>query len=400
MSQLKEYFEPQKKTAYASLPFIMRPARDESFIVFTSERDGFAAFIHHDVRDAISQEAYKAAPNETIGLLAGRVLRDERGPYTLVLAAQGARRDEIEATPSHVRISAGGQAQVRSRLECSAYGLDIIGWYHSHPRYPARFSSVDVTEQSTWRDPNHLGIVISGTDTREPLGVYRGPQATLLTPVMFEIPHPKKTVQPDTALMSPPVEEHKPEAVAATQPVATSWTAHTPKPVTEGMLRFLPLALIIGLLGTALTLIWFQSRIAGVERSLARARLNKEGTTSAPPPVAAPTPLPSSSLEERTPPKEATTNDRLIAGDNPVTKANPLLPGAVTPPKRHAKSRKNLKTPAKDASRLKSASGGDQPGSTKRKEASSPTKTQKPDPAPDNKPKSQPEDAAGKPVRP
>src|SRR6185503_13845852 len=136
----------------------------KEFCAFVSERDGFAALIHHNVKEAIAREAFEALPNETIGLLAGRVLRDERGPYTLVLAAQGARPDEIDATPSHVHISANGHADVRSRLEASAYGLDIIGWYHSHPRFPARFSSVDVTEQSTWRDPNHIGIVISGND--------------------------------------------------------------------------------------------------------------------------------------------------------------------------------------------------------------------------------------------
>jgi proteasome lid subunit RPN8/RPN11 len=398
VSELKEYFKPQKNTAFASLPFITRPARDESFSIFTSEHDSFAAFIHQNVRDAIFKEAYKAAPNETIGLLAGRVMRDEGGLYTLVLAAQGARHDEVEATPSHVRISASGYAQVRSRLESSAYGLDVIGWYHSHPRYPARFSPVDITEQSTWRDQNHLGIVISGNDNREPLGVYRGPHAALLTPVRSEIPPPKKIAQPDITFISPRVEENKEEAIAAIKFIAPAVAVRTPRPRSEGVLRYLPLALGLGLLGMAISLIRLDYRIAGVEKKMALVEIDKERVSSAPPETTT-SPLPSNSPAERVPLKETTVNDNLILGDNPVTKTHPLLPAPATTPTRRVKSGRNLKTSGKDAARVKSAYGNNRPRPAK-KATISQTETVKPESALANKLKSNSESAAGKSVKP
>lgn len=173
-------FTPKGSVQRSSLPFMMRPRNDSNFTVFASDKDGFEAYVLHTVLNKIDAELVRASPVETIGLLAGRVLRDSGGPYTLVLASQDARGDETEATPGHVRISATGHANLRRRLEMTAYGLDLVGWYHSHPRFPARFSSVDTTEQSTLTDPNHLGIVVSGIDDLKPYGVYRGPAAIQL----------------------------------------------------------------------------------------------------------------------------------------------------------------------------------------------------------------------------
>lgn len=397
MPELQDYFQPQKKTADASLPFITRPARDESFIIFTSEPDGFAAFLHHDVRDAIAHEAYKAAPNETIGLLSGRVMRDEHGPYTLVLAAQGARRDEVEATPSHVRISARGHAQVRSRLEASAYGLDIIGWYHSHPRYPARFSSVDVTEQSTWRDQNHLGIVISGDDEHEPFGVYRGPNAALLTPVLSESPPPLpiRTIQPATTSLIPHVVENREEPLAATNLKAPIVASHTPRPRSKGAQNFHVLAVGIVLLVMAISLIHLDYGIAGLEKKLAFVDLYKERASSARPETST-SPLPQNSPSERAPFKETTTDNKLISGDEPVTKTHPLLPVPATP---QTKSKRNLKTSGKDATKIKSASGNDRRQRAKKAAVSQP-ETAKPESPPANQPKSNPDGAAGAPAKP
>jgi proteasome lid subunit RPN8/RPN11 len=384
VTDLQEYFEPQKKTTFASLPFIARPTRDENFVVFTSEDDGFTVFIHRDVTDDISHKAHEAAPNETIGLLAGRVMRDERGPYTLVLAAEGARRDEVEATPSHVRISARGHAQVRGRLESSAYGLDIIGWYHSHPRYPARFSSVDVTEQSTWRDQNHLGIVISGSDAREPLGVYRGPHAALLTPVMSELPPPPPpptiAVQAETALISPHVEEHKEKPVATTNSVAPAVATRLLRLRSEGVQRFLLLAFGIGLLAMVVSLVRLNYRIAEVEKKLALVKLDKEHAPSVPPETTT-LPLTSNSSAERVPPKETTTNDQLILSDNPVTKTHPLLPVPATQTTRRVKSGRNLKVSGK---KVQADSGNDPQRSAKKATVSQP-KAAKPESAPANK---------------
>ena len=383
MSELKEYFQPQKP-AFASLPFISRPARDEKFIVFMSEHDGFAAFIHQDVRDDIFHEVHKAMPNETIGLLAGRVMRDEHGPYTLVLSAECARHDEVEATPSHVRISAAGHAQVRSRLESSAYGLDIIGWYHSHPRFPARFSPVDKTEQSTWRDPNHLGVVISGNDMREPIGVYRGPEAALLIPAKTEKHEQKATAQPDAPVISSAVEEGKEEPIATVESAPTVVEARTKGLRSETALKLLSLMLTVAMLILAIGFNRLDSRVAAVEKRLTSAELYKERTSSAPPKTT--TEPPSASLAAQGVPPNETANSRLIVGENPATKIHPLLPSKANAPPRRPKPERRLNSSEKDGA--------------KKRAANSQSKTVKTENAPENKLKSTPDGAANKSTKP
>lgn len=176
-----DYFKP-KNAAHSHLLTRPRPAGDTDWACYISSEDGFEAFIHKSVLNQIHHEAKQAAPDETIGLLAGRVWRDEAGPYTLVMISAGARRNEIEATPSHVRISGDGLAQVRERLEADNPALEVVGWFHSHPTYRAQFSATDRVEQSTWSDPNHIGIVYSALPGETPYGIYRGPEAVMLSP--------------------------------------------------------------------------------------------------------------------------------------------------------------------------------------------------------------------------
>jgi proteasome lid subunit RPN8/RPN11 len=363
---MMEYFQPRPRTTYPNLPFISRPSLEREFSAFVSEQDGFAALIHQDVKESISREAVKALPNETIGLLAGRVLRDERGPYTLVLAAQGARPDEIDATPSHVHISANGHAQVRNRLEGSAYGLDVIGWYHSHPRFPARFSPVDVTEQSTWRDPNHIGIVISGIDHVDPFGVYRGPKATLLTNSVAIPPPPppsarlqffeyfKRSIVPtrvshsETALAVPPVTKSRP-AKAETR--------------LGSIARVLPWVLTFGLLGMLPSLAWLNSRISRIERTLTNSGYDAGRTQ-----LLTPTPLPALDEKNLSDPSISLSKPSFV--DRPPTKAPVTTP--LPPTKRDEKTRKKRNRSALDSSRANSNSGA------KRYPATRPTPSHKP----------------------
>jgi proteasome lid subunit RPN8/RPN11 len=335
---MEEFFKPKEKTAYASLPFITRPKQDETFIVFASENDGFEVLLHQNVQETIRREALEAVPNETIGLLAGRVVRDERGPYTLVLAATGARPNEVEATPSHVRISASGHAQVRSRLESFAHGLDIIGWYHSHPRFPARFSPVDITEQSTWRDPNHVGIVISGIDRNEPLGVYRGPKSNLMVPKTNLPELIKRKEQIDTASLFAPVAV---TSVVVSKPVAEPAPAgavvvpnSTPSTPSETgkTAAFVYRALGVGLFGIVLTIVWLDNRLSKMEARLTNSKLAQAQAPTTPQPE------PSPSLVGAVPLNIANPQD--VSSPKPEISAKPL---SVQPQLKKVKARAKQK---------------------------------------------------------
>lgn len=162
------------------------PEVDDNFEVFVAS-DGYCACIRRSVLDFIRSHAQRMGEKETIGLLCGRVCRDPiKGPYTLIMAAGDAQVGEFQSTRGDVRLLASGHTRLRRRLVNAHPDREVVGWYHTHPSYPPRFSYVDVDEQNTWSDPNHIGIVYSGMSLDEPFGVYRGPDSILLKPVVRE----------------------------------------------------------------------------------------------------------------------------------------------------------------------------------------------------------------------
>jgi proteasome lid subunit RPN8/RPN11 len=174
------------KTKYDTITQLVRPRpiHSEAFETFVSEIDDFRAYIHLEVIRFIKEQAKRYDPCEAVGLVAGRICQDPvAGPYTLVMAADGAGEGECESASSIVKLSPQGHAKVRRRLEDSHPDREIIGWYHTHPHNVARFSCVDNKEQSTWSNPYHIGIVYSSIDSDEPFGVYRGPGSVLLRPL-------------------------------------------------------------------------------------------------------------------------------------------------------------------------------------------------------------------------
>ncbi len=197
----------RKRTGTAAHLLRPRPQDDGPFERWVDDDNRFFVYLHVDVLDFIRNEAARAMPNETIGLLAGRVCEDPKtGPYTMIVAAENARPQEFEASRAHVRLRGPGQAHVRRRLEDAHPDREIVGWYHTHPGYPSQFSSVDLNEQKNWSDRNHIGIVYSTTDQEE-FGVYRGSDAIRLNPVDPKlIPPPRPLPIQTMELPAPPVQ--------------------------------------------------------------------------------------------------------------------------------------------------------------------------------------------------
>lgn len=307
-----------------------RPAEGGAFEAFISDADGFQAYVHRDVLDLIKQQAERAGDNETIGLLMGRICHDPKsGPYTLIMAADGALDGEFEATASHVKLSAQGHAKVRHRLEAAHPDREIVGWYHTHPHYPPRFSSVDTSEQATWSDADHIGIVYSGIDVDEPFGVYRGPHAKLLRqarPV-------QKDNSPAPERQSPP-----PHTPRAESPVLTGDSAATPLPARQKKLEkalFYTLALLLAV--TTGGLFWLHRRVSAIERKLNTVVVAQadnyirdethEQPAPGPPPVS--TATASLSTSATLPPAEVT----LMYEPEVRPPAKPLTPEATPRPK-------------------------------------------------------------------
>jgi proteasome lid subunit RPN8/RPN11 len=170
------HFKPKSRSNLALL-WRERPRGNSNLIPFASVDNSFEAYIHYDVLHLTLEASKNASPHEIIGLLAGRACQDAYSSYTIIMAAEVARINEIEATPNEVYISSGGYAELRNRLEINQPVLEILGWFHSHLSSPPIPSDEDLIEQSTWTDHNNIALVVSLISESESFGVFQGPEA-------------------------------------------------------------------------------------------------------------------------------------------------------------------------------------------------------------------------------
>ena len=97
--------------------------------------------------DAIVAHARAVAPDECCGLLLGR---DHE-----IVDAVAVRNI---ANPPTSRFLVDPEDHIRERREARARGLDVVGFYHSHPASPPEPSPRDIAE---FTYPGHLYAIVS-----------------------------------------------------------------------------------------------------------------------------------------------------------------------------------------------------------------------------------------------
>ena len=112
-----------------------------------------------DLIDQIVQHARAAAPEECCGILIGR--------GDGVNAAVAARN--IADRPT-ARFLIDPKNHLDALRDARRRGLDVVGFYHSHPRSAAEPSPVDVAEASY---PNHLFLIVGLGTPRPDVRLYR-----------------------------------------------------------------------------------------------------------------------------------------------------------------------------------------------------------------------------------
>ena len=90
--------------------------------------------------DALRRHGEETYPHECCGVMLGRIQGDER-VVEAVLRAGNTRVD----SPQN-RYNIDPRELVRIQRESRERGLDIVGFYHSHPDHPARWSQTDLAE--------------------------------------------------------------------------------------------------------------------------------------------------------------------------------------------------------------------------------------------------------------
>lgn len=90
--------------------------------------------------DALRRHGEETYPHECCGVLLGQMDGDTR--IVTSVARCGNTRDDSP----HNRYSIDPRELVRIQREARERGEDIVGFYHSHPDHPAKWSSTDLAE--------------------------------------------------------------------------------------------------------------------------------------------------------------------------------------------------------------------------------------------------------------
>ncbi|MFC7229092.1 M67 family metallopeptidase [Salinirubellus salinus] len=113
--------------------------------------------------EAVVTHAREGAPEEVCGVLAG-TREGDRGRVT-----ETRRVPNVAATPES-RYELDPAEQVRAMDALEDAGHEVLGFYHSHPRGPARPSGVDEA-QATW--VGYAYCIVSLADAEPTVGSWR-----------------------------------------------------------------------------------------------------------------------------------------------------------------------------------------------------------------------------------
>ena len=96
--------------------------------------------IPESVYAALKSHGEETYPHECCGVLLGRMEDDDRQVSEVVRC--GNTRDDRPQDRYHI----DPRELVRIQRQGRERGLDIVGFYHSHPDHPARWSQTDLAE--------------------------------------------------------------------------------------------------------------------------------------------------------------------------------------------------------------------------------------------------------------
>ena len=110
----------------------------------------------YDELRAHGEETY---PHECCGILLGKA-GDETMRVAAILRAGNTRTDS-----AHNRYHIAPQELIAAQREGRKQGLDIVGFYHSHPDHPAQWSPTDFAE-AHWFGCAYVITAVAGDKTK------------------------------------------------------------------------------------------------------------------------------------------------------------------------------------------------------------------------------------------
>jgi proteasome lid subunit RPN8/RPN11 len=120
--------------------------------------------LHITTRDheALQRHAESAYPEECCGVLVGTIIASARHVHAIITCRN------IRSADAHTRYEINPAELVRVQREARESGMEILGFYHSHPDHPAQPSSTDIAH-AHWIGCSYVIISINrgqATETR------------------------------------------------------------------------------------------------------------------------------------------------------------------------------------------------------------------------------------------
>ena len=106
----------------------------------------------YDELRAHGEETY---PHECCGIMLGKTAGDEITVAALV------RAGNTRTDSAHNRYNIAPQELIKAQREGRKAGLDIVGFYHSHPDHPAQWSVTDFAE-AHWFGCSYVITAVDG----------------------------------------------------------------------------------------------------------------------------------------------------------------------------------------------------------------------------------------------
>jgi proteasome lid subunit RPN8/RPN11 len=107
--------------------------------------------------ERIREHGRMAYPEECCGVMLGRIDRASGRTEVVRLVAQENQREDEHR---HNRYLISPEAVLRADREARTAGLEIVGYYHSHPDHPSRPSDFD--RDHAWPDQSYLIVAVAG----------------------------------------------------------------------------------------------------------------------------------------------------------------------------------------------------------------------------------------------
>jgi proteasome lid subunit RPN8/RPN11 len=97
------------------------------------------------IYNALRKHGEETYPHECCGVLLGRSTQSESGD-SVNTVEDAVRAGNTRTDSAHNRYHIAPQELVKIQRQGRERGLDIVGFYHSHPDHPAQWSKTDFAE--------------------------------------------------------------------------------------------------------------------------------------------------------------------------------------------------------------------------------------------------------------